>query len=129
MIERLKARPTLAALAAAAVTALGVGGVAVAQSGDTSPANNTPARAQPAQQEKAPESEQSVPENSAVDPDNVQDENGKDDATEASERGEGPEKAEAPGQEAREVPNDDGPGGHADEPANPNADHQFQGVE
>jgi len=25
--------------------------------------------------------------------------------------------------------NSDGPGGHADEPGNPNADHQFQGVE
>jgi hypothetical protein len=126
MIERLKARPMLAALAAAAVTALGVGGVAVAQSGDTSPGNGTPT---PAQQEKTPEGEENAPENSAADPDNVQDENGKDDATEASERAEGPEKAEAPGEEAREVPNDDGPGGHADEPANPNADHQFEGVE
>jgi len=67
-----------------------------------------------------------VPENSAADPDNVQDENGKDDASEASESAEGPEKAEKPGQEGSEVPNDDGPGGHADEPGNPNADHQFQ---
>ena len=28
-----------------------------------------------------------------------------------------------------EVTANDGPGGHADEPANPNADHQFQGQE
>jgi hypothetical protein len=28
-----------------------------------------------------------------------------------------------------EVTNNDGPGGHADEPTNPNADHQFQGQE
>lgn len=28
-----------------------------------------------------------------------------------------------------EVSGDDGPGGHADEPGNPNADHQFQGQE
>ena len=35
MIDRFKSRPTLAALAAAAITALGVGGVAVAQSGST----------------------------------------------------------------------------------------------
>jgi hypothetical protein len=47
---------------------------------------------------------------------------------------------EAPGTEAPEAPGapeaagesavaDDGPGGHADEPGNPNADHQFDGVE
>lgn len=40
------------------------------------------------------------------------------------------ELRETPGQESSsEVPGDDGPGGHADEPSNPNADHQFQGVE
>jgi hypothetical protein len=27
------------------------------------------------------------------------------------------------------VPGNDGPGGHADEPANPNADHQATGAE
>ena len=118
MIERLKARQTLMALAAAAVTALGVGGVAIAQSGNT-------ATKPTAKKVKAPEREQSGPENSATDPDNVQDENGKDDAAEAK----GPEKAEKPGQEGSEGPNDDGPGGHADEPGNPNADHQFQGEE
>lgn len=38
-----------------------------------------------------------------------------------------PEPArEKPGSE---TPNDDGPGGHADEPGNPNADHQFNGQE
>jgi uncharacterized protein HemX len=37
--------------------------------------------------------------------------------------------AEKPGEEGSEVPNDDGPGGHADEPGNPNADHQFEGNE
>jgi hypothetical protein len=34
---------------------------------------------------------------------------------------------EAPGSET--APGNDGPGGHADEPGNPNADHQFEGVE
>jgi hypothetical protein len=37
-----------------------------------------------------------------------------------------PAGSEAPGSE---VPNNDGPGGHADEPGNPNANHDFQGVE
>jgi hypothetical protein len=38
--------------------------------------------------------------------------------------------SEQPGTESgSEVSNNDGPGGHADEPGNPNADHQFQGQE
>ncbi len=88
-----KIRPFLAALMVAAVTALGAGGVAIAQSGGGS-------SSKPAQEQKGPE-------NSAADPDNVQDENGKDDATEKGD------KSEKPGSE---VPNDDGAdGGHADE--------------
>ena len=58
-----------------------------------------------------------VEENEAAekaDTDSIQDENGKDDATEEAESG-------------SEVPGDDGPGGWADEPANPNADTQQQG--
>lgn len=50
--------------------------------------------------------------------------NGKDDPTEAA--------SEQPGAEtesANEQPGNDGPGGHADEPANATADHQFEGVE
>jgi hypothetical protein len=42
------------------------------------------------------------------------------------------EPAEAPGAEqesATEAPGNDGPGGHADEPGNASADHQFQGQE
>jgi hypothetical protein len=42
------------------------------------------------------------------------------------------EAAEAPGAEApgtETAANDDGPGGHADEPGNANADHQFEGAE
>jgi hypothetical protein len=43
--------------------------------------------------------------------------------------------AEQPGTESESstetetAPGSDGPGGHADEPGNPNADHQFQGEE
>jgi hypothetical protein len=104
-MDRFKTRPFLAALAAAAVTALGVGGVAIAQSG-SSPTEK-------------PGTEQSAPENSATDPDNVQDENGKDDATEkgdAKEKGDAAEKGDKTEKKGAEVPNDDGAdGGHADE--------------
>ena len=63
----------------------------------------------------------------AADTDSIQDENGKDDATEPAEGAEN-EAAEA-AESGSEVPGDDGPGGHADEPGNPNADHQFEGQE
>jgi len=92
MIERFKSRPTLAALAAAAITALGVGGVAVAQSSGGAE--------QQAQKQGASEKGEAH-ENSAADRDNVQDENGADDAT---EKADGSEKAD-----------DDGSGGHQHE--------------
>ena len=106
MIERFKSRPTLAALAAAAITALGVGGVAVAQSGST-PADQ-------ATQAESGAAEQPGAENSATDRDNVQDENGNDDASEqgeANDKGEANEKADG-----SEKADDDGAGGHADQP-------------
>ena len=87
-MDWLRNRPLFAALAAAAVTALGVGGAALAQSSGQSTA---PA----AQQQKtdAPE---------------------KGDKPDASEKGEKGEKADGP--EKGEKADDDGPGGHADEP-------------
>jgi hypothetical protein len=41
----------------------------------------------------------------------------------------GPEKADAAGSESssESAADSDGPGGHADEPGNPNADNQFEG--
>jgi hypothetical protein len=47
--------------------------------------------------------------------------------TEQSPASEQQGAAEQPGSES--AANDDGPGGHADEPGNATADHQFQGVE
>jgi hypothetical protein len=47
--------------------------------------------------------------------------------TEQSAASEQPGAAEQPGSES--AANDDGPGGHADEPGNATADHQFQGTE
>lgn len=95
-------------VAIAALGALAFGGSAIAQAGSGSGQPVTTPAAQPAE---------STPENSATDTDKIQDENGKDDAS---------EKGEAAGSE---TPGDDGPGGHADEPGNANADHQFQGKE
>jgi hypothetical protein len=41
----------------------------------------------------------------------------------------GAESPEQPGAGSESAAGSDGPGGHADEPGNPNADHQFQGTE
>jgi hypothetical protein len=128
MFERFHRKSTPAILAAV-LAALGVGGVAVAQGGGSS----TPPAKAPAGQSTAetPGQESNAPENSATDSDNVQqgDQSAADDRAEgpesANEKAEGPESAAE--ESGSEVPNDDGPGGHADEPANPNADTQQQG--
>jgi hypothetical protein len=47
-----------------------------------------------------------------------------------AETADGTNEAESTNEAAgSEVPNNDGPGGHADEPGNPSADHQFEGQE
>ena len=114
MFERMRFRKGLAATVAGLLVALGAGGVAVAQSGGSSPSSVAPTQ-----------------QSSVADPDTIQsgDQSAPDTAAEAAEPN---EQAETPGAEHEskaEKANDDGPGGHADEPASPNADHQFQGVE
>ena len=52
-----------------------------------------------------------------ADTDSIQDQNGKDDTTEPAGAESGTEQADS----GSEAPGNDGPGGHADEPANPNA--------
>jgi cytoskeletal protein RodZ len=48
----------------------------------------------------------------------------------ASAEAPGSETPDTPGETTgSEAPNNDGPGGHADEPGNPSADHQFDGQE
>jgi len=128
VFEKLRLRRTIAPLAAAAVTALGVGGVAIAQSSNpaTPPAVTAP-------QSAVPDAETTGPQTSATDTDNIQDNNGKDDATEKAsgsetEQASGSESSEK-GESSSEAPGSDGPGGHADEPGNPNADHQATGTE
>jgi hypothetical protein len=117
MIERYK--KGLAVSGAALLAALGVGGVAAAQNAP-SQAPKAPAATAPAQSPTAPET--------TTGPDTDTTQSG--DQT-APDTGTGSESAaEAPGQEsASETPGGDGPGGHADEPGNPNADTQAQGVQ
>jgi hypothetical protein len=138
MFERLKSK-TAVATTASLIAALGVGGVAVAQnSGNATPAQkaNPVAKVQ-AQSSKAQES------TSGPDTDNVQsgdqsapDQGGAQEpaGTETNDSGAqeqaGTETNDGSGEQpGSEVSNNDGPGGHADEPGNANADHQAQGQE
>jgi hypothetical protein len=108
----MRARLTKLGLAVAALAALAVGGSTLASaSGNGSPPVDQPAIVEPAAAQ--------------ADTDTIQDENGKDDATEpaGAEENEPSEAAES----GSEAPGDDGPGGWADEPGNPNADTQQEG--
>jgi len=99
----MRSRFTKFGAALAALAALAVGGSTLASaSGNKSPA-------------KAPAA---VSNDSAADTDSIQEQTGTDNAAEA-----GGESAES----GSETPGNDGPGGHADEPANPNADTQQEG--
>ena len=121
----------------AALAALALGGAALATAGSGSqPATPAPALQQGSAKPDAETNDTATAEApgveksdgaKAADTDSIQAENGKDDATEpaGSEQSAGSEKAES----ASEVPGDDGPGCHADEPGNPNADTQFEGVQ
>lgn len=119
MANRIK--KTVAAVVA--IGALAVGGSALAQAGGGSGDQATPQAGQVT--EATESSESAAPENSAADPDNIQEEGG----SEKGEPAEANEPAGAEEAEGSEVPGDDGPGGHADEPENPNANHQFEGKE
>lgn len=126
MFERFT-RKSLIATAAALLAALGVGGAAIAQSGSGSQATPSNPGQSKTQTQELPGQESNGPENSAADTDNVQagDQTSPDPAgATGAERESGTEQ-----ESGSEVANDDGPGGHADEPGNSNADHQAQGVE
>jgi hypothetical protein len=96
-------------LALAAIAALAVGGSAVASGQSNAPAQ-PPAATAPAE---APGTEQSAAGEAAEAP--------------GTEQPDASEAAEQPGSES--AVDSDGPGGHADEPGNANANHQFEGVE
>lgn len=149
MFERFSSK-SLTATAAALLAALGVGGAAMAQSSakpTPKPSQSQGSTAPSTQSMEVPGQESTAPENSAADGDNIQqgDTGTAATATAAGSKADAPESAgdkantgaaatdkadagmEAPGSET--AAGSDGPGGHADEPGSPNADHQAQGVE
>jgi hypothetical protein len=135
MFERFHSK-TMTATAAALLSALGVGGIAVAQSSHGSA--KAPAKA--SQSAEVPGQESTT----GPDTDNIQsgDQTSPDTAAvssktakvsktaKAAQSTEAPDSGtEAPESPGSETPGNDGPGGHADEPGNPNAQHEAQGAE
>jgi hypothetical protein len=117
MFERFKSK-SLAATGAALLAALGVGGVAVAQSNSATTPTVKPASA-PATAATTTAAEKPGTEQ----PDATEQSGSEKPGTEQPDANEAPE---APGSEK---PGNDGPGGHADEPGNANANHQASGQE
>ena len=132
MIKRTKQ----AALAVTAIAALALGGSALAGAASN---NTVTGSAKPA----APAQRAATEPTSGPDRDNVQsgDQTTPDTPSgQASAKADGPanemgtagasnEAPESASESGSEKPGDDGPGGHADEPGNPSADHQFEGQE
>ncbi len=133
----MRKRFTKIAAALAALAALALGGAALSSAGQGGTAPVKPAQAEQQGTENAGAGK--------VDTDSIQDQSGAADATEPAgveENGgsgkadtdsiqdeKGSDNAGEPAESSSEVQGNDGPGGHADEPADPNADHQFEGQE
>lgn len=112
MFDRHKNK-SIVTMAAALIATMGLGGAAIASAAKSPPKAPTPASASAAE---TPGQETT----SGRDTDNVQ----SGDQTTPDTK-----SASAEQEASSEKVADDGPGGHADEPGNPNADHQFEGVE
>ena len=109
----MRSRITKLGAALAALAALAVGGSTLA-----SASGNSPAKAPAVPNQQAPPATAAESSDSTADTDSIQDQSGQDTAAES-----GAESVES----GSEVPGNDGPGGHADEPGNPNADTQQEG--
>jgi hypothetical protein len=109
-------------VAVLALAALAVGGSAVASAATNSPATTPPA----AEQVGGPDHD-TIQSGDQTTPDVGTAAATASKSTAPSAAGEQPgaESSEAPGAET--APGNDGPGGHADEPGNPQANNQFQG--
>jgi hypothetical protein len=102
----------------AGIAALALGGATLASAGSGSSSTQAPAAATAPQTTPSTQADGAGQESGAQAKDVDQVQSG--DQTTPDAAGE---------QAGSETPNGDGPGGHADEPGNQNADHQFQGQE
>jgi hypothetical protein len=108
------------AVAVAAFAALALGGAVFAQA-QSSPAG-APERTSVPDRDNVQSGDQTAP-------DVATSRTARHHAVRATAERPGAENPEQTGAESESAPGSDGPGGHADEPGNPSADHQFQGNE
>jgi hypothetical protein len=114
----MRSRLTKVAAALTLVASLAIGGATFASASSKAPSAKAPSAKAPAAQVKAPAG--------VNDGDNVQ--QGDQSTPDTPGAGESQSSSESSSESAgSEVPGNDGPGGHADEPGNPGADNQFQG--
>ena len=123
-------RSKIAALGAALVAAMAFGGAAIASNSKPAPKAHAASTASTAGKAAETPGQETADGNTAEAP-GQETADGKDtDSVKAGDQTAPDSTTGAPEQESgSEQPGNDGPGGHADEPANPNADHQFEGVE
>ena len=129
----------------AALSVLALGGSALASAGHKATPSSPPAATAPATQSNDAEVKASAEQPGVVaDTDTIQDENGPDTATgavdteskdaaepvsSAADKADATDATDSGRESSTEVADNDGPGGHADEPGNANADHQAIGNE
>jgi hypothetical protein len=118
----MRARLTKLLAGLTAVAALAFGGAALAGAASTPNPPAPPAAAAPAATSQ--QGDQTAPDTGATENTTEAASGEQADANEPAESG-----SESATESASEVAGNDGPGGHADEPGNANADHQFQGQE
>ena len=138
----MRARLTKILAGVAALAALAFGGATLASAGSKASPPAAPAQAQentPGDADNVQQGDQTAPDNTAAEqPENAAGEESGSDADNVQEgvqttpdnaAGEQPDSTSESTAETESAPGSDGPGGHADEPGNPNADHQAEGQE
>jgi hypothetical protein len=121
----MRARMTKLFAGVAAIAALAVGGSALAgAAGNQAAPTKAPAVAAKTLKAVGPTGVNQAPGDPSQESATETAEGAPESASEAAS-----ETASEPAESASEVPGSDRPGGHADEPGNPTADHQFEGQE
>ena len=108
----MRARITKLMAGLVAIVALAVGGVSFASAASKAPLTKPPVAA--VDGDSVQQGDQTSPDSGTA-------------AAQSSESNSGESAGEQPGESSSELVANDGPGGHADEPANANADYQFEG--
>jgi hypothetical protein len=120
---------TAAASVSALIAALGVGGIALAQSSGSSAGQQ--GQTQTASQARDSAGSGATEQGNSSEEAGSNEQSGASETSDAGNEGTAGEQQDSTTEQesGSEAPENDGPGGHADEPGNPNANHEAQGQE